>query len=161
MLQFHTLHVEQATETFIFLSNLFKEIIWQFFGTWHNGNWIEIRSSTALFLNKVVNDFLEICFLDCDLKDTFLTNCAKKSTKLVQFYYKIGLPKLPPFVKVMENLKHQICFSRDYDFVLTNFFLKGGRVHVKNCLRLESSSSSSVMSLLNGHQISLEVNESS
>ena len=48
--------------------------------------------------------FLEICVVeDCDLEDTSLANKQKKLLKMFIFHYKIGLIKLPPTEKVMEN----------------------------------------------------------
>ena len=48
--------------------------------------------------------FLEICvFEDGALDDTALSNKPKEILKMFLFYYKIGLLKLPPIAKVMEN----------------------------------------------------------
>jgi len=48
--------------------------------------------------------FLEICvFEDCDPEDTSLANKPKIFFKIFIFHYKIGLIKLPPIAKLMEN----------------------------------------------------------
>jgi len=58
---------------------------------------------------------LEICFYEnCDLGDTSLANKPKKCLKMILFYYKIGLVKLPLIAKLQMRL------SLNYDFVFTN-----------------------------------------
>ena len=48
--------------------------------------------------------FLEIfVFEDCDLEDTSIAHKPKKILKMFIFHFKIGLIKLPPTSKVMEN----------------------------------------------------------
>jgi len=47
---------------------------------------------------------LEICFFEnYDLEANSLAHKPEKCLKMILFYYKIGLLKLPPIAKVMEN----------------------------------------------------------
>ena len=60
---------------------------------------------STVFINKFVNESFvnQFFFEDCDLEDASLANKPIKFLKMFMFYYKIGLIKLPPIAKVMDN----------------------------------------------------------